>query len=381
MSRPPDPSPTLFSERFDAAPTATAFAPGRVNLIGEHTDYNDGFVFPLAIQFGVRVAGRLTDSGRVVAYSANFPADVVDFAVGLQPQGADWGHFLRAIVAELSAVGIRPTGLELAFVGDVPPGAGLSSSAAFSVAAAMLVAELVGRPWPDPVALARLCQAAEHRTGVMCGLLDQMASAACRAGAAMLLDCRSLARRMIPIDREQLAVIVGDTRVQRELSDGRYNQRRVECEAAADAFGVKALRDVTLEDLAARRGEIPEMLWRRARHVVNENNRVHTYATALEADDMVSVGRLTDASHAGLRDDFEVSCPELDAMAAAFREAGAYGARLVGAGFGGAAIAVVDPAKTDAIIADARAAYQAATGLDGAFHVVYPGDGARVTLL
>jgi galactokinase len=378
MSRPLEIAAS-FRERFNASPDALAFAPGRVNLIGEHTDYNDGFVLPMAIQFGVHVAGRLTDSGRVKAVSTNFPDHSANFPVAQEPQDNTWDHFLRSVITELAVAGIKPDGLELLISGDVPDGAGLSSSAAFSVALAMLVADLVGKPWRDPVALARLCQAAEHRNGVMCGLLDQMASAACLAGSAMLLDCRDLSRRMIPIDRDKMAVLVGDTGVKRALTDGRYNQRRIECEAAARELGVPALRDLTEATFDAAAGHLSESLRRRARHVVTENARVQVFAAALEAGNYQALGPIADAGHFSLRDDFEVSCPELDAMAEAFRAAGAWGARMVGAGFGGAAIALVDPAEADAIAARAAATYRAMTGREGAIHLVAPGAGARVT--
>lgn len=371
----------LFREKFRATPEKAAFAPGRVNLIGEHTDYNDGFVLPMAILFGVYCVGRETSDGRVRAFSGNFPDDPVDFPLGEEPHGKGWGQYLRAVLVELAAVGVRPAGLELAFIGDVPPEAGLSSSAAFSVVTSLLVSALKGRSWDDKVALAKLCQAAEHRTGVMCGLLDQMASAACQAGSAMLLDCRDLSRRMIVLDRQRLAVIVGDTTVKRSLTDGRYNLRRTECEAAAKALGVKALRDVTPELLAANADRVEAVLLRRARHVMTEDDRVHRFAAALAAGDMAAAGELANQGHYSLRDDFEASCPELDAITAAFRAAGAYGARMVGAGFGGSAIALVAPARAEAVIAAASADYQKQTGRQGVFHVVAAGDGAGVFAL
>jgi galactokinase len=375
------PKPELageFRRRFGAAPQAAAFAPGRVNLIGEHTDYNGGFVMPMAIGFGVSAVARRTADGRVRAVSLNFPDEPADFALGEPPDGAGWTHYLRASLAQLADVGVRPGGLEMLLYGDVPPESGLSSSAAFFVGTALLVSALVGREWSDKVALAKLAQAAEHRTGVMCGLLDQMASAACEAGCAMLLDCRDLSRRSVRLERSKLAVIVGDTRVRRSLTDGRYNQRRAECEETARFFGVPTLREITLAQLEQQRGSLADRLYRRARHALTENDRVHQFAAALEAGDLPRVGAIVNRGHASLRDDYEVSCPQLDAMAEAFVAAGAYGARMVGGGFGGSAIAVVDPAKSGEIIGRAAPLYKEATGLDGAFHVVAPGDGARV---
>ncbi len=378
MSRPAEPAAS-FQRHFGHGPQAIAFAPGRVNLIGEHTDYNEGFVLPLAIQFGVRCAGRLTASGRVQAHSANFPAEPADFALGEPPQGSSWSHYLRAVLAELAAAGVQVRGLQLYFAGDVPDGAGLSSSAAFSVVTTLLVSALVGRSWPDPVALARLCQAAEHRLGVQCGLLDQMASAACRAGSAMLLDCRDLSRRMIPLDRERLAVIVGATGVKRQLAASKYNERRAECDTGAQFCGVRSLREVTPARLEEMRGQLPMTVYHRCRHVLTENERVHAFAAALEQGDLARAGELADQSHASLRDDYAVSCPELDAMVESFQAAeGVYGARMVGAGFGGSAIALADPQRCASIIGATAVTYRQRTGLSGGFYVVTPGDGASV---
>lgn len=371
----------LFQERFAQPPAAVAFAPGRVNLIGEHTDYNDGFVLPLAIQFGVTVAGRLTDTGRVRAFSLNFPDRPAAFPLAEEPAGAAWDHYLRALFLELAAAGVVCSGADLVYHGDVPDGAGLSSSAAFAVATGKLLAHLTGFAWESIAALARVCQAAEHRIGVRCGLLDQMASAGCRTGGAMLLDCRSLNYEMVPLDRDRLAIVLGDTTVRRVLSDGRYNQRREECEQAAAALGVASLREVDFLTLETRRLRMPSLLYRRARHVLTENERVHLFAAALGDGALSAAGRLLDESHASLRNDYEVSCPELDAMAASFLLAGAAGARMVGGGFGGAAIALVEPEQVAEMIAHAGAEYLLRTGRTGVFHVVAPGDGAWVRSL
>jgi len=370
------------AQRFAAAPTVRAFAPGRVNLIGEHTDYNDGFVMPMAIQYGVRVAGRLTDAGRVRAVSANFEERPGDFPLQTEPDGHDWIDFLQAVLLELDAVGVKPAGLELAYVGDVPDGAGLSSSAAFAVATVLAVSRLVGRRWDDPVALSRVCQAAEHRIGTRCGLLDQMASAACRAGSAMLLDCRDMSRTMLPIDRERLAVIVGATGVKRELAASKYNERRAECEQGARLCGQTSLREVTPAMLGAQRDALPENIYRRCKHVLSENERVHRFAAALRAGDTAALGAIADEGHASLRDDYEVSCVELDAMVESFTAcAGVYGARMVGGGFGGSAIALVDPARAADIMTAAAQAYAAKTGRQGRFYTATAGDGAVVESL
>ncbi len=371
-----------FAQRFAAAPAVRAFAPGRVNLIGEHTDYNDGFVMPMAIQYGVRVVGRLTDSGRVQAVSANFEERPGDFPLHTQPDGHDWIDFLQAVLLELEAVGVNPAGLELAYVGDVPDGAGLSSSAAFAVATVLAVSQLVGRRWDDPVALSRVCQAAEHRIGTRCGLLDQMAGAACRAGSAMLLDCRDMSRTMLPIDRDRLAVIVGATGVKRELAASKYNERRSECEQGARLCGQTSLRDVTPAMLEANKAHLPETVYRRCLHVLSQNARVHAFAAALRAGKMAMLGAIADAGHASLRDDYEVSCVELDAMVEAFTACkGVYGARMVGGGFGGSAIALVDPTRAANIMTAAGRIYREKSGREGRFYTATAGDGAVVESL
>ena len=370
----------IFRRHFDLAPRAVSFAPGRVNLIGEHTDYNDGLVLPMAIQYGVTAAASVVDDGEVHAVSENFPTQPAAFRLGDPPNGQTWGDFLKAVLVELDNAGVRPPGLRLAFAGDVPAEAGLSSSAAFAVAAVLVVSALAGKTWPDVVALARLCQAAEHRIGVQCGLLDQMASAAGRAGSAMLLDCRDLTWRMLPIDGNKLVVAVGATGVRRTLAGSKYNERRRECEQGARLCGTASLREVSREQLEQARGKMPEHVYRRCRHVLTENERVRRFATALEAGDYQALGPLADESHASLRDDYEVSCAELDAMVEAFRaEKGVLGARMVGGGFGGSAIALIEPERAEAILAGAAETYRRQTGLTGSFHLVSPGDGASAT--
>jgi galactokinase len=369
-----------FEREFGEKPQLVAFAPGRVNLIGEHTDYNDGFVLPIAIQLGVYAAGCLTDDGVVEALSAQFPDEAASFLVGVRSTGHTWQDYLAAILAELAETGVQPRGLRLLFAGDIPLEVGLSSSAAFSVCTAILVGGLLGRVWEDKVALARLCQRAENRTGVMCGLLDQMASAACTAGSAMLLDCRHLHHETISLS-PGVAILVGDTGVKRTLADSHYNERRAECERAATICGVVSLRDLTLVELAGCSSREPDTLYRRARHVISENQRVLRFADALRAGDLRQAGELMSESHRSLRDDFEVSCPELDRMVQAFMEAGALGARMVGAGFGGSTIALVNAPRADDILGQAQKVYECDGGTAGGFYTARAGDGASVRAL
>ncbi len=366
-----------FQRRFGQKPQLVAFAPGRINLIGEHTDYNDGFVLPIAIELGVYAAGSLTDDGLVEAASTQFPDDPASFPLTASPPERGWRRYLADILMELADIGLRPAGLHLFFSSDVPLGAGLSSSAAFSVCTAMLVSGLLGRAWEDKAALAQLCQKAENRTGVMCGLLDQMASAACTAGSALLLDCRDLHHEMISVS-PGVAILVGDTGVRRTLSDSHYNERRSECEWAAMICGAASLRDVTLSELVTSSSTLPEVLYQRARHVISENQRVLHFADALRAGDLRLCGELLRQSHRSLRDDYEVSCPELNRMVQAFVDAGALGARMVGAGFGGSAIALVEVRKANDILDEAQKSYEREGQVAGGFYTVRASNGAWV---
>jgi galactokinase len=366
-----------FERHFGKRPQAVAFAPGRVNLIGEHTDYNDGFVLPIAVQMGVSCAGSLDPDDLVEAASSQFPDDPASFPEVAGSGLRGWHRYLSAILTELAEAGIEAGGLRLFFASDLPLEAGLSSSAAFSVCTAILVSGLLGREWDDKITLARLCQRAENRTGVMCGLLDQMASAACVAGHAMLLDCRDLTYQMVPLPSDA-AILVGDTGIKRALSDSRYNERRSECARVAEMCGVESLRDLTSADLAARQASLPDTLYRRTRHVVSENERVIRFASAIRGADLALAGQLLIESHRSLRDDYEVSCPELDGMVESFMQAGALGARMVGAGFGGSAIALAERTKSGHVLAAAGDLYRRTGGIPGNFYTVEAGDGARM---
>jgi galactokinase len=369
-----------FEQRFGEKPQAIAFAPGRVNLIGEHTDYNEGFVLPIAIELGVYCAGSLATGALVQAASAQFSDEPAAFPLGAEPSKPRWHRYLAAILAELAEGGMKPSGLRLFFSSDLPLETGVSSSAAFAVCTSTLVAGLLGRSWDDEVALARLCQRAENRAGVMSGLMDQMASAACVAGHAMLLDGRDLTYSHVPVPSDA-AFLVGDTGVKRALADSRYNERRSECEQAAVLCGVASLRDLTPARLVALRSSLPDILYRRTRHVVEENERVLRFAGALRTANLELAGRLLSESHRSLRNDYEVSCPELDAMAEAFMQAGALGARMVGAGFGGSAIALAETSKSELVLAAAGDLYQRAARISGHFYTVQASDGAWMRTL
>jgi len=347
----------------------TVRAPGRVNLIGDHTDYQDGFCLPLALDREVVVRAVPRADGRVVARS-DATEGIVDVPAGgvATPSSVTpgWGRSVAAVLGLLAQAGRDPIGFDAEVTSTVPVGSGLSSSAAFAVAVAIAAAEIAGFEIA-PRSVALLAQAAEHAaTGVPCGVMDQMASVFGRAGHALLLDCRSLEVETVPIP-ESAAIAVVHTGVARRLEDSAYAQRRSACEAAAARAGVAALRDATLADV----GNDPF-----ARHVVSENERVAAFVDALRAGDLDRCGGLMRASHASLRDDFQVSTRELDALVEAFARAGAYGARLTGAGFGGCVVALVDAGAVDTIVGSAVARYGSTTGMTPIPLVVHAVDGA-----
>jgi len=357
-----------YVERFGEEPDLTASAPGRVNLIGEHTDYNGGFVLPCAIGRRVAVAVGRGDGG---LYSADF-----DEARPSVEKDSSWADYPRGVAWAMDEAGHETGSFRAAFAGDVPLGSGLSSSAAIESATALALNALgeFGLGGKD---LAILCQRAENGfVGVNSGIMDQYASLLCETGAALLVDCRSLEAESVPLDLEGagLALAVCDTRVERGLADTGYNDRREACERAARALGVAELRDATEEDLDRLFGE--DLL--RARHVVSENARVLGAVEALRAKDFDLFGRLMYASHVSLRDDYEVSTPELDAFVETAREAEALGARLTGAGFGGCAIALVAGAEADTLVRDARRRFEEEDFKEPAFYRIRPAAGAEV---
>jgi galactokinase len=342
-----------FTRRFSATPRVFS-APGRVNLIGEHTDYNDGFVLPMAIERRTAVAAALRDDRRIVAYSSGL-ADT--FELDLDRPGAlrrgIWGDYVEGTARALVARGVAVPGANLSIGSDVPHGAGLSASAALETSVGLALAALAGQPDFDRVVLAQAGQAAEHEyVGTLCGIMDQYIAALGVAGHALLVDCRSLEARRVPMDLGEAKLVVCDTAVKHELASSAYNERRSECERAVRTLqgvlpGITALRDVDGAAFARHAALLPETVRRRARHVVSENERTLRAAEALAARDFSQFGRLMQASHASLRDDYEVSCPELDlAVEEALAHPGVYGARMTGGGFGGCVIAL---AKGDAV--------------------------------
>jgi galactokinase len=375
-----------FAARFQAPPTLVVRAPGRVNLIGEHTDYNDGFVMPVAIDRWVWIALRPRDDARVSAFSVDL-REAAELDLGaLRRGGEGWAEYLKGTAWALQEAGHHLRGFEGVLTGDVPIGAGLSSSAALEMATARAFAAVSDLRW-DAARMARIGQRAENEwVGVRCGIMDQMASAGGREGHALLIDCRTLAMTPVPLPPE-VAVLVLDTSTRRGLVDSAYNERRAQCEQAARHLGVPALRDastIDLQDVSAFQAGRPPLtgaVLRRARHVVTENDRALRAAEALREGDIQEVGRLLDESHRSLRDDFEVSSPALDAMVASARRApGFLGARMTGAGFGGCVVALVRKVDRGAFVASVEASYARETGFTPRIHPCRASNGAEVVV-
>lgn len=330
-----------FQDIFGSKPDLIAAAPGRVNLIGEHVDYNDGFVLPFAISARTLCALRLRSDGiiRITSAQRDYELFEVKRAELAPLTGPNWTRYILGVIWSLGV----DAGFEILIDSEVPAGAGLSSSAALECSVAIAINQKLGLGHTRPE-LARITQRAENEfVGVPCGIMDQSISLMATSGHALLLDCRDLSARQVRVDFESadLKLLIVDTRAHHALVDGGYAERRSQCEAVARQLGVKALRDLSIEGLTRLASEIEPLHYRRARHVVTEIARVNEAVEALERDDFLAFGKLLSASHQSLRDDYNVSCPELDvAVDTAMRE-GALGARMVGGGFGGSAIALI----------------------------------------
>jgi galactokinase len=369
-----------FEVRFGAQPNFIARAPGRVNLIGDHTDYNDGFVLPMAIDRATWIAARPRADRRVVLHSLDFETSA-SFELGdSNRRDGEWSEYVRGVAWAIQHSGREiGQGWEGVSAGNVPVGAGLSSSASFELAVARVFAAVAGIPW-EPAFMARAAQRAENDwVGVNCGIMDQLISAAGIAGHALLIDCRSLASRAVPIPAS-CTVVVLDTATRRGLVDSEYNERRAQCDAAARFFDVPSLRDVSEQSFEALSQRLDPVIRRRARHVVTENARTISAATALECGNLESVGRSMAASHASLRDDFEVSRRELDLVVKiAEHEDACFGARMTGAGFGGCAVAIVESAGIDQFTRDVARDYEKRAGLSPSVYVCAASEGATLT--
>lgn len=369
-----------YIEQFRDEPEVVAFAPGRINLIGEHTDYNDGYVFPVAIDRGIAVAASKSkgavsemislEVGKGEPFDTSYPVCKEPRSWTVYPAGMAWAihRELKRDMPNLCAV----------VHGDLPVASGVSSSAAIEVAFGRVFAEIGGFEL-DAFRLAQIAQRCEIEfVGVNCGIMDMTASSCAKAGCAMLLDTRTFDIRHVPVP-QGLSIALLDTCTPRALSASAYNERRSQCEAAASALGVPSLRDATLESLEASRNDLPDVVFRRARHVITENQRCLDFVAALENGDLRLLGALMAGSHASLRDDYEVSSPELDAMVeAALASPGCVGARMTGAGFGGACVALTRSNDAESFLASTAVGYADRTGREGGLLMCSPSEGAHV---
>jgi galactokinase len=369
-----------FAERFGGAASLIVHAPGRVNLLGEHTDYNEGFVLPMALHLGAWIALRPRADGRVVLRSLDF-AEEQEFDLGRLHRGQGWIEYVKGTAWAFQEAGASLRGWDGVVTGEIPIGAGLSSSAALEVASARAFVAASGLPW-QPVTAARLAQRAENGwVGMQCGIMDQLVIACGRESHALLIDCRSLMTCPIPLPPGTVVAVL-DTSTRRNLVDSTYNARRARCEEATRRCGVRSLRDLTLAELEERASDLTGEQLRLARHVVTENARTLAAADAMTRGDAAAVGELMDAGHRSLRDDFGVSSPALDAIVAAAQEApGCHGARMTGAGLAGCAVALVEEAAAAAFVAETERAYRARTSLEATVHLSRPCGGADVKVL
>ncbi len=371
-----------FRDAFNCKPDLLVAAPGRVNLIGEHTDYNDGFVLPCAIDYETIVAiGNGEGSGiQVVAGDYRNTIDSFDPSAGFVHQETEWMNHVRGVVASMNSRGLMVGGVNLAIVGNVPQGAGLSSSASMGVALAKTLAEHRGLKQIDATEYALIAQQSENDfVGCACGIMDQLVSARGQSGTAMLLDCRSLETSFVAIP-DDLAVVVVHSGVERGLVDSAYNERRNQCALAATHYGVTALRDIDSDRLVSNRGGLDDVSFRRARHVVTENARALAAADALAVNDMKTLSVLMNQSHRSMRDDFEITVPPIDSLVELI---GNYlglrgGVRMTGGGFGGCVVALVPREILEQVTALVEGGYQPPDGGKARIIICNPSSGASV---
>jgi len=348
-----------FARHVGHPPDFVVRSPGRVNLIGEHTDYSEGFVFPMAVDRHIRVAARRR-SDRIVRVVSELTGEPAELDLDRHGRRGDWSDYVSGVAAMMEARGDDLVGFEAVMSSDLPVGAGMSSSAALELAVIRVFSQVSAIAW-EPAEAARTASRVENEwLGLRSGIMDQLVSASGIEGHALLIDCRDLAITPIPMP-ETAAIVVLDTGTRRRLDESRYNERRAQSEAARDVLGVSQLRDAGPEDLESVRFEDP-MLYCCADHVITENVRTLAAAEAMSREDVSEMGRLMVASHQSLRDDFEVSSAELDAIvAAALESPGCLGARMIGGGFAGCAIALVETPQVDEFLFEAEAAYRALT--------------------
>ncbi len=380
-----DESRRRFAAHHGSEPSWIVAAPGRINLIGEHVDYNDGFVLPMAIERWTVIAAAPNGTA-----TAGFTSSQVDEPAEIRldsmvtREGPAWSHYVRGVIAGFQRRGIDIEGFDAEIHSTVPKGGGLSSSAALEVATATLL-EMVSGEILDPVEKALLCQTAEHDfAGVPCGIMDQFASTLCRKDNLLLLDCRSRETEHVPFADQKVSILIANTNVSHELSDGGYAARKAQCEAAAESLLLPSLRDATLDQLERAKRRMEDKVYRRARHVVSEIARTMRAVDALKSEDWETCGRLMMESHVSLRDDYEVSCAELDTFVEIAQtigqEGGVYGCRMTGAGFGGCTVSLVRSSDAAHIAAEYEDSYRSATGIEPAIFFTRASQGAQVLL-
>jgi galactokinase len=380
----------VYAARFGMQPVWVAAAPGRVNLIGEHTDYNGGFVFPMAIErYTVIAAGPRDGDHTAAIWSEIFDETATfDLAAKMTPsEKVDWRSYVGGTISCALEKGIRPRPFNAVILSNVPLGGGLSSSASLEVSVATLLEAISGQTL-DPVEKALLCQKAEHEYAFMpCGIMDQFISTMAVEGHAMLLDCRSFEWQAVPLDDPNVAVLVTNSNVKHTLSGSEYPERRADCARAAELLGVELLRDTSLLALEEDRDRIERAengtrVYRRARHFLTEEERVARFAEALRHGDLKEAGRAMFEGHRSLKEDYEVTCSETDKLVEIAKtigvDGGVYGARMTGGGFGGCTVTLVEKDKADAITRRIVSEYKVATGIDPTIFVTRPAAGARI---
>ncbi len=372
-----------FEQYFGHKPVVVSASPGRVNLIGEHTDYNNGFVLPMALNNINVVAVAPSPTGKHRWIGA-----IGDTMIEIAPENATkpgepfWSNYVRGVICMLERRGIKVPPVDMLIDSNVPRGGGLSSSAAFEVSTCTALAALCGAD-VSPTERALIGQATEHEfVNVPCGIMDQFISANGRKDHALMLDCKDLSYKLIPMTDSSVSVLVIDSAVKHSLADGGYASRRKNCEDACTILGISSLREATLDMLEERKGDLGDLCYRRARHVVGENIRVASFAEALQKSDWEAAGMAMRASHASLKDDFEVSCAEVDTLVSLAdtipSAASVYGARMTGGGFGGCIVALVKSDAVEQVAEEMIEAYRNTLGIETTYLITRPGEGARV---
>ncbi len=378
----------IFNEKFtDTGLVKGAFsAPGRVNLIGEHTDYNEGFVLPMAIGKKIIMLGQLRDDRLVQVFDLVYKTKIKFSLDALTPLKKDtWVNYLMGVMGEIQKAGYILRGANIIFISNIPQKAGLSSSAALEVVTALTMAKLNSLEI-EPVEMAHLCRRAENNfVGVACGIMDQYVSCLGQKNYALFIDCRSNDYELIPFKNHNYQIVICNSKVQRGLVNSEYNKRKEECKMATEFFKhklnreIRALRDITIDEYKKYQAQLPEVTARRARHVISENYRVQTGVQALRMENYSAFGQLMIESHQSLKDDYEVSCAELDLLVdLSLKQEGVLGARMTGAGFGGCTVNLIEKNYLDAFKKNIKNEYKKITGINPDIYVTPPAEGAKV---